>query len=177
MRKRIKRIACSHLCRWGLTALAVLTLGATVGSWFRSASCGVEFATEHLWSRYNASFTNGRVWFCATPHASACFGGPPAEPEFWARFHGDTSSPLDWLGIPTSPVAGYREIWSTNGTEYWFYCSGFIPAAAAGLPAFVLWRRRRRYPAGGCPGCGYPVAGLTTDRCPECGNTVTAPAA
>jgi hypothetical protein len=169
MWKFSSRVVHSRLFRWSLTAFAAVILAATVASWFRSASCGVEFATERLWSRYSASFSSGRIWLCATPHASACFRGPPAEPEFWSSIGGDPSSPLNWRRVPSSPVGGYHETYSTNGTEYWYYSSGFIPATVAGLPALILWRRRRRHPKDGCPSCGYSRHGLTAAECPECG--------
>lgn len=48
-----------------------------------------------------------------------------------------------------------------------------IGAAVAGVlltsgVAMLILRRRRRKAA--CGACGYPVAGLQTLRCPECGN-------
>lgn len=173
MWKLSKRIVLSSPCRWALASLAALTLAATVASWFRSVSCGVEFATERLWSRYSASFSSGRIWLCATPHASDCFGGPPATPEFWTSIGRDPSSPLDWMTVPSSPVGGYQEIYSTSGAEYWYYSSGFIPASAAGLAALILWRHHRRHSKGGCRKCGYDISGLTP--CPECGHTKPTP--
>jgi hypothetical protein len=46
-------------------------------------------------------------------------------------------------------------------------------AALASVPAFVcVWLRRRRVPAGHCPGCRYDLRGATGGVCPECGRAV-----
>ncbi len=33
----------------------------------------------------------------------------------------------------------------------------------------IVWRRRKRFDAGSCQGCGYLLDGLDSDVCPECG--------
>jgi hypothetical protein len=46
-------------------------------------------------------------------------------------------------------------------------------ALAASAPAFaVVWLRRRRVPAGHCPGCRYDLRGVTGGVCPECGREI-----
>jgi len=46
-------------------------------------------------------------------------------------------------------------------------------ALAASAPALaVVWLRRRRVPAGHCPGCRYDLRGVTGGVCPECGREI-----
>ena len=57
----------------------------------------------------------------------------------------------------------------------------WIPLALAAIPTAVAWRldviARRRDRGGGCPACGYSLAGLSAGApCPECGSAQRASA-
>jgi hypothetical protein len=44
-----------------------------------------------------------------------------------------------------------------------------LDAANSASRTYVVRRARRRARAGGCVRCGYPLRGLTSLKCPECG--------
>jgi len=48
----------------------------------------------------------------------------------------------------------------------------FVPSAIASV---LGWRHGKRAPLGYCQRCGYNLAGLTSDRCPECGHGLSTP--
>jgi hypothetical protein len=71
----------------------------------------------------------------------------------------------DWLA---------KWYWLPN--NYWLYGPAnalriplWIPAAAATIPAIILWRRKRPQ-VGNCPTCGYNLTGNVSGICPECGS-------
>ena len=69
-------------------------------------------------------------------------------------------------------------------TSYWgFRLPYWLVVPATGIPPVLYLRtlgrlrRRRRARRGLCPGCGYDLTGNVSGVCPECGETVAAPAA
>jgi len=49
----------------------------------------------------------------------------------------------------------------------WFFAATYVFGQVALWRSFVA--ASRRGPAGACAACGYPTAGLSSPRCPECG--------
>lgn len=60
------------------------------------------------------------------------------------------------------------------GVPLWIPLAGLIPLGPG--PATILglkaWRRRRCVTKRRCPSCEYPIEGLPTQICPECGQSV-----
>ena len=52
------------------------------------------------------------------------------------------------------------------------YMPLYLPAILVLILTFILWRIARRTPLGHCPACLYPLTGLRTPTCPECGKSI-----
>lgn len=105
----------------------------------------------------------------------SCWGGPPDRSTLtlWQR---PAYTPYFGVsGTTAHPIAGHRAMWSTAGTDHWYYFSGWIPTGLAFCLFAVVYKLSHRKPAGTCRACGYPLFGLPSSRCPECGQAAEIP--
>ena len=54
-------------------------------------------------------------------------------------------------------------------------CVGLFGPSIIGAILLRLHPEKERTPDGLCPACGYPIEGLRSPRCPECGRNLTNP--
>jgi len=81
--------------------------------------------------------------------------------EYWDRWPtAEKRNTARWLS-PVWWVGGS----SIRGPEV----SLIYPALIGAVWSVLIWRRRPRFVAGHCPGCGYSLVGLSRGVCPECG--------
>jgi hypothetical protein len=98
-----------------------------------------------------------------------------AGPEQGLQYQPDVPLGWRWSSWMEAPKVSLKPYWPEPDAEWDWIVSIplWIPAAAATLallPAtFVRWRSRGRARVNGCPSCGYSLAGLRGDLCPECG--------
>ncbi len=81
-----------------------------------------------------------------------------------ARLQARGVLPLAGLDLPIRPIWPAFITSSVAWAGLW--------AAAINGPSFL--RRRLRRWRGACSGCGYPLVGITSARCPECGGATQA---
>lgn len=97
-------------------------------------------------------------------------------------YRGWTPPPAGWntrfesrLGAPVIellPVVRIGE--SAGGGNNWYVrLPLWIPTVALLIWCALAWRRARFPRPGLCPRCGYDLAGLPSEQCPECGRTPT----
>lgn len=158
--------------RWGTIVLGLAILMITALSWYYTAWVRCEISTSSRWSNISVCMQSGRLRLFVTPQRMSCWGGPPDHSTLRYYFY-KTGGRYSAISTKrTNPVAGHQKIWSTEGTEYEYYLSGFIPGLLIGGIGMVTWYRHRRSRlVGGCTNCGYSLDGLTSDVCPECGET------
>lgn len=100
------------------------------------------------------------------------FGAARASPGYGIGSRGESTVDEPFPGVRRARAPG-------SGALHWFLAAlrpawCWVPLLVAGLAGLAL---TRRFGAGHCPSCGYPLAGLPAGapRCPECGRE-TAPA-
>jgi len=62
---------------------------------------------------------------------------------------------------------------TTAGIGYWMHIGGLVLIFVAGVWEALM---KSSAPSGHCATCGYNLAGLTSDKCPECGTNFRNPA-
>jgi hypothetical protein len=153
-----------RLCRWGCTAIAVVSLGVLAASKFWVVVWARPIGTGELGILYLGAgvFKSARGWPSVAPSAHEWRLGR-AEGWNWG-----------WSGGNPAWRYGVLRGKSTWGGDRHFGFSLMYPVVIAVLPAVALWgmelRNRRRARAGVCRACGYDRSGLAGDKpCPECG--------
>ncbi len=109
-------------------------------------------------------FGRGLVALHSNTVYTASFQSPNSDLNSWG---------LAWATVDAMFPGLWRWDWYAPGPvigiRLWF------AAALATVPALVLLALRRRYvPPGHCRGCRYDLRGLTSERCPECGEAASA---
>lgn len=163
------RAAPRPLAAWVLLSVSVLLLVATVVCSFHAYGIDIEISTPKRWSEFNLAAGDGKFWIHAVPERTSCWVGPPDRSTLtlWQR---PTYTPFFGMrGATAHPIAGHRTMWSTIGTDHWYYFSGWIPTGLALCLFAVVYKLSRRKTAGTCGSCGYPRLGLPSTLCPECG--------
>jgi hypothetical protein len=154
----------SRLLLWSLLLGGVVVLAAGGISYWRP------MPTEALWVddldprfRVRATAVDGIIHIgiyyprrTPPPNASGPSGSVLArtDAQFW-QFHARSRS----FGRLTAIAVGL---------PFWALAAPLVLVSAVPLARGPLRRRRRRR-RGQCEQCGYPRAGLTVPRCPECG--------
>jgi hypothetical protein len=174
--------------------LSLLLLLTTVGSCVRSQLVSDEFSVsrfEYLyggkyWTYHQVHIGKGAIAFRRGLHSIDEDAKPPFHRTEAAQ-HPETSvlgitllrSEKKYLGIGVGRF-GHRAPLFSKGPDREIY-QVVVPFGwvaflllLIGSPFWFLWyRARRRSRIGLCPTCGYDLR-ATPDRCPECGNAVTA---
>lgn len=102
-----------------------------------------------------------------------------AGPAHSLKYQSDIPLRWRWSSWTSRPVVSFERYWPAPDMEWDWIISIplWIPAAASAAalapPVFMSLRRRRHLKAGRCVGCGYSLAGLTGDICPECGGATS----
>ncbi len=152
--------------RWGVwVCTGVLIVLVLVSIWGRPGARVMHSSTAYAnrgvildlsSGRFRVLFSSGRVVhsYDSVPVVGFDF-------EYWHRWPMAEKRSTAQLLSPVWWVGGQ----SIRGPEV----SLIYPAAIGVIWSVLIWKRRRRFPAGHCVGCGYSLDGLTSDVCPECG--------
>jgi hypothetical protein len=98
-----------------------------------------------------------------------------AGPTHALEFRHDTPLLSRWSAWTSHPIVSLKPYWPAPEMNWDWLVSIplWIPAAASALfltPVVIVGhRKRRRTRSGTCLTCGYSLAGIVADRCPECG--------
>jgi len=101
-----------------------------------------------------------------------------AGPAHSLKYQSDIPLRWRWSSCTSRPVVSFERYWPAQGMCWDWIISIplWIPAAASAAalvpPVYLSMRRKRHGKTGRCVGCGYSLAGLSGDICPECGRTV-----
>lgn len=164
-----------HVMRRKLSTFAVtvslLVCAAVVGLWVRSYWRRDGYTSfnpplyRSVWSNRGVLIIYGRrTRMGPVPEADALYSQFPIR------------SFVTYDPWPTETFFGpHRSVWNRVGFGLWnepTYTGVMFPhwslAVPLLVPAAIWYARRRRYPVGCCPRCGYDLR-ASPDRCPECG--------
>lgn len=79
-----------------------------------------------------------------------------------------------WDGWDVEQIVDMKQWWSPVWIETGLSIKSIefslmYPTVIGVVCSVIVWRRRKRFGAGSCQGCGYSLDGLDSDVCPECG--------
>ncbi len=180
--RRLKRAM-----RWGVYACTLL---AVVG-FALSFHSGVSVSWAHLTGssghraiRFHLSADSGRVRFFFDPSSRVAFSGKILPPKDHLRVRHYRLQKKDrflsngtivrrrawWAGPAAIPE---RHLQYLSRSKIWDLPLAYALALLIWLSILMYNRRKQNYPRGYCQFCGYDIAGLVIDSCPECGTTIT----
>lgn len=123
---------------------------------------------------YAISLTHNVLWISPSGHFWLLIRNGQTTIQHFRLLGGRSGGPPGWewpddFGPRQEPVAwGFSLDRSSNSLA--ISVPNWAPLLATVLPTAYAWHRCRRVPRGHCAKCGYDLAGITNNICPECGN-------